>query len=187
MKPEKPVIYRTLGGEWLCPACWLDLKQPSSPFYRTDLGDTGILVCQGCGGVIEADRVPPRQPCVFCDIIAGDAPVEWVLRPDTWPDAVAFIPLNPVTEGHCLIVPKAHVRDFAEDPEVFAVTARRAAELMRFSPRAMNVITSRGKAATQSVWHLHLHLVPREVGDGLALPWYSGKGGGGHTRERGEE
>lgn len=120
--------------------------------------------------------------CPFCDIIAGRAQADWVLTPDTWPDAVAFIPLNPVTEGHCLIVPKTHVPDFATDPEVFAATARRAAELMRRTHRPMNVITSRGRAATQSVFHLHLHLVPREENDGLALPWYSGKSRKGNKR-----
>lgn len=180
MKPEKPVIYRTLDGDWLCPTCWWDLNRPSNPFYRTDLVDAETRVCRGCDEVIRVERASSPEPCVFCDIIAGEAQVEWVLRPDFWPDAVAFIPLDPVTEGHCLIVPKRHVQDFAEDPEIFAATARRAAELMRFTPRAMNVITSRGRAATQSVFHLHVHLVPRETDDGLALPWYSGKGGKFH-------
>ncbi|MEU1622380.1 HIT domain-containing protein [Streptomyces sp. NPDC005722] len=69
----------------------------------------------------------------------------------------------------------AHVADFASDPGVFAATARRAAELVRWAPRPMNVITSRGREATQSVFHLHLHLVPRAANDGLALPWYSGR------------
>jgi histidine triad (HIT) family protein len=114
-------------------------------------------------------------PCVFCEIVAGRSPAEWILSPDTWPDAVAFVPLDPVTEGHCLIVPKRHVQDFAADPEVFAATARRAAELMRWTARPMNVITSRGAEATQSIFHLHLHLIPRSKNDGLALPWYSGK------------
>jgi histidine triad (HIT) family protein len=98
-----------------------------------------------------------------------------VVPPDHWPDAVAFRPLNPVTEGHTLIVPKEHVPDFGADPEVFAATARRAAQLMRWTNRPMNVITSRGREATQSVFHLHVHLVPRHENDGLALPWYSGK------------
>ncbi|MGW1938990.1 HIT family protein [Streptomyces goshikiensis] len=113
--------------------------------------------------------------CPFCEIIAGRAPAEWILTPDTWPDAVAFQPLNPIVEGHTLIVPKTHVPDFAADPEVSAATMRRAAELMRWTPRPMNVITSRGREATQSVFHLHLHLVPRADNDGLALPWYSGR------------
>lgn len=113
--------------------------------------------------------------CPFCDIIAGRAPANWVVQPDHWPDAVAFAPLNPITEGHTLIVPKAHAADFTTDPETSAATMRRAAELMRWTDRPMNLITSKGRAATQSVFHLHLHLVPRAKDDGLALPWYSGR------------
>jgi histidine triad (HIT) family protein len=116
-----------------------------------------------------------RTPCVFCEIVAGREPATWVVAPDEWDDAVAFVPLNPVVEGHTLIVPKVHVQDFAADPDVSAATMRRAAELMRWTDRPMNVITSRGREATQSVFHLHLHLVPRAENDGLALPWYSGK------------
>lgn len=118
----------------------------------------------------------PNDPCVFCEIIAGRSPVEWVLNPEYyWPDTVAFVPLNPVVEGHTLVVPRTHVADFASNPEVSAMTMKRAAELMQWTPRPMNVITSRGPEATQSIFHLHLHLVPRAENDGLALPWYSGK------------
>lgn len=180
MRPQKPVAYRTLDGDWLCPTCWWDLNRPAKPIYPADLAEAEPLDCQGCEGAIQLDPPLAAEACVFCDIIAGGAPVEWVLRPDFWPDAVAFVPLKPVTEGHCLIAPKVHVRDFAEDPKVFAATARRAAELMRFTNRPMNVITSRGREATQSIFHLHLHLVPRAENDGLALPWYSGKGKSRH-------
>lgn len=108
-------------------------------------------------------------PCVFCEIVAGRSPAEWILSPDTWPDVVAFVPLEPVAEGHCLIVPKRHVQDFAADPEVFAATARRAAELMRWTARPMNVLTNRGREAGQHIMHLHLHLIPRGDGDGIRL------------------
>ena len=112
--------------------------------------------------------------CVFCDIAAVKAPARFRY---TWPDALAFYPLNPVTEGHLLVIPRVHVADFGEDPEVSAATMRRAAEAANHSypGTPMNLITSRGRAATQSVFHLHIHLVPRSEGDGLALPWYSGK------------
>ena len=106
--------------------------------------------------------------CPFCRIIRNEAPAEIVRD---WPDALAFVPLNPVVKGHTLVIPKAHVPDFAMSPLVSAVAMRRAAELMQWTPRPMNVITSRGHEATQSVFHLHLHLVPRHAGDGLALPW----------------
>lgn len=111
--------------------------------------------------------------CVFCAIVAGTAPATVVRE---WPDAMAFIPLNPVTAGHVLVVPRVHVADFAEDPEVSAAVMRRAAVLAGTRPDVdLNLITSKGRAATQSVFHLHLHLVPRRPNDGLALPWYSGR------------
>jgi histidine triad (HIT) family protein len=114
------------------------------------------------------------EPCPFCEIAAMRAPARFVY---TWPDALAFIPLNPVVDGHLLVIPRRHVTDFAADPEVSAATMRRAAEAASgIRPDGpMNLITSWGAEATQSVFHLHLHLVPRAEGDGLALPWYSGK------------
>lgn len=117
----------------------------------------------------------PEPPCPFCDIINERAEAHWVVLRDHWPDTIAIRPLNPVTPGHMLIIPKVHVPDAAADPEVSATTMRRAAEVMRWSDRPMNLITSRGREATQSVFHLHLHLVPRAENDGLALPWYSGR------------
>ncbi|MFF3928305.1 HIT family protein [Streptomyces hirsutus] len=111
--------------------------------------------------------------CVFCEIVAGRAPATIVRE---WPDALALVPLGPVVDGHTLVIPRQHVADFGEDPDVSATTMRRAAELAA-GEQPMNLITSRGREATQSVFHLHLHLVPRAADDGLALPWYSGRGG----------
>ncbi|MBQ0827678.1 HIT family protein [Streptomyces tagetis] len=115
----------------------------------------------------------PEEPCPFCEIVAGRAPATIVRA---WPDALAIVPLNPVRAGHTLVIPREHVTDFLVDPDVSAATMRRASQFGGDYPAgAMNLITSRGRAATQSVWHLHLHLLPRTEGDGLALPWYSGK------------
>lgn len=110
--------------------------------------------------------------CPFCEIVAGRAPATFVAE---WPDTIAILPLKPVVENHTLVIPREHVADFASDPLVSAKTMQRAAELVRWSPVEMNLITSRGPNATQSVYHLHLHLVPRSKNDGLALPWYSGR------------
>lgn len=107
-------------------------------------------------------------PCPFCKINTGRAPATFVHE---WCDAFAISPRNAVTDGHTLVIPKRHVPDFAADPEVAAATMRRAAQLGRSIGRPMNLITSWGAEATQSVPHLHLHLVPREAGDGLHLPW----------------
>lgn len=105
--------------------------------------------------------------CVFCEIIARRAPARFVR---TWSDVVAFEPLSPVTDGHVLVVPDRHVVDFVEDRWVTGRVMECAADLAR---RPMNLITSAGAEATQTVFHLHVHLVPRRVGDGLALPWTS--------------
>ncbi len=113
-----------------------------------------------------------EQPCPFCEINEGRAPAEFV---DEWSDAFAIVPHNPVVDGHTLVIPKTHVPDFGHNPDVTAATMKRAAQLAQKSAQPMNLITSRGREATQSVWHLHLHLVPRAANDGLALPWYSGK------------
>lgn len=107
--------------------------------------------------------------CVFCDIIHGKAPAVVVRE---WDDALAIVPLRPVVNGHTLVIPKRHVADAAADPDISAAAMRRAAEVV---PSPANIITSLGAEATQSVFHLHLHLVPRAENDGLALPWYSGK------------
>lgn len=110
--------------------------------------------------------MPETYDCPFCAIVAGRAPAEIVHE---WDDALAIVPLNPVTDGHLLVIPKVHVADVGHDPHVSAATMQRAAELA--AEQWCNVITSRGRVATQSVFHLHIHIVPRREDDGLALPW----------------
>jgi histidine triad (HIT) family protein len=80
-----------------------------------------------------------------------------------------------VTPGHVLVIPKRHVGDYTTDPVTSGTTMQRAAEL---AAAPSNLITSAGREATQSVGHLHLHIVPRPNGpnDRLALPWWSGRG-----------
>ena len=118
--------------------------------------------------------MPEMSTCPFCAIIHDGAP-STIVR--AWPDAICIIPLGPVTQGHLLVIPREHVADFTTSPEVSAATMARAAEMAELMGGPYNVITSKGREATQSVFHLHLHLVPRATNDGLGLPWYSGKGG----------
>ena len=103
--------------------------------------------------------------CVFCGIIAGAEPAT-VVR--CWDDALAIVPRSPVTAGHILVIPVQHVEDYTTDPDVTAIVARRAAAVGQYPS---NLITSAGAEATQSVRHLHAHVVPRSEGDGLPLPW----------------
>lgn len=111
--------------------------------------------------------------CPFCEIIAGLAPATVVRE---WPNAIAIVPLNPVTEGHTLVLSKDHAPDFTSGAEALLWPMMAAADLGREMGGDMNLITSRGAAATQTVFHLHLHLIPRREGDGLALPWTAGQG-----------
>lgn len=112
------------------------------------------------------------EVCPFCEILAFRAGATHLYM---WSDAIAIVPLKPVTAGHTLVIPRQHVADFAEDPAVAAVTMQRAAEFASAMDSPVNLITSKGREATQSVFHLHLHLLPRRENDGLALPWYSGR------------
>ncbi|MEV8248391.1 HIT domain-containing protein [Streptomyces rochei] len=106
--------------------------------------------------------------CVFCAIAAGEAPAIIVRE---WPDAMAVRPRSGgVHSRHVFVLPRVHVEDASTDPEVTAVVMCRAAELMAEHPAA-NLITSKGEAATQSVFHLHVPVVPRQEGDRLPLPW----------------
>lgn len=105
--------------------------------------------------------------CIFCAIIFGEAPANILME---WNDAIAIMPRNPVVPDHTLVLPITHVDNAAEQPDVTAATMRRAAEYARLF-RSANLITSIGSAATQTVFHLHVHVVPRKDGDGLLLPW----------------
>ncbi|MEU6990327.1 HIT family protein [Streptomyces sp. NPDC046465] len=114
-----------------------------------------------------------HELCPFCAIVLGRAPAEIVRELGS---ALAIVPLDPVVDGHLLVIPKHHVADFADDPYITGITAQCAAELARdLGLVSANLITSKGRAATQSVFHLHQHLLPRAENDGLALPWYSGR------------
>jgi len=110
--------------------------------------------------------------CIFCRIVRGESPVDLV-----WDDYSAWVirPLQPVVEDHVIVIPTRHQRDFATPykganfaPHTMTTASEYAA---KFPDRDYNLITSKGTAATQSVFHLHIHLVPRVKGDGLKLPW----------------
>ena len=114
----------------------------------------------------------PDDPCVFCEIVAGRAPAHVVYE---WPYALAIVPLDPVVEGHTLVLPKKHTEDFTTSSDGLLWAMVGAAQLAKKLGGSWNLVTSKGRAATQSVFHLHIHLIPRHEDDGLALPWSNGK------------
>ncbi|MFD7510505.1 HIT domain-containing protein [Streptomyces sp. NPDC059853] len=116
-------------------------------------------------------RKHPRPDCPFYAIIHDGAPATIVRE---WADALAIVPRGGgCTDGHLLVLPRAHVADFTVDPVVSATVQLRAAELAAEigGHGQWNYLTSCGPDATQTVYHLHLHVVPRTAGDGLSLPW----------------
>jgi len=121
---------------------------------------------------------PPASPvdadCVFCKIVAGKLPCFKLLEDET---TIAFMDINPVNPGHALAVAKGHWPTVDVIPaEVLANVARTAqkvaqASMKALQPAGVNLLQANGAAAGQSVPHLHMHIMPRHVGDGVALNW----------------
>jgi histidine triad (HIT) family protein len=117
--------------------------------------------------------------CLFCKIVAGELPATRVHEDER---TVAFMDINPATRGHVLVVPRAHSRDLleipADDLAACAAAARtlaaRASE--RLGADGVNLLNSCGRAAWQTVFHFHVHVIPRYAGDPLRLPWTPGPG-----------
>lgn len=115
------------------------------------------------------------EVCPFCEIVQRDDPdVREVYRDEF---VVAFFPTDPAVLGHTMIVPRQHVPDIWSVDEDTAghlarATVRLAAAVREaVKPEGLNVIQSNGAAATQSVFHLHVHLVPRWEGDAIGPIW----------------
>jgi histidine triad (HIT) family protein len=114
------------------------------------------------------------EDCLFCGIIAGDIPGQIV---DSDEKTVAFMDINPATKGHALVVPRTHSADLIEiapeDLSATAVAAQRLAKRMKdvLDADGINVINACGAAAWQTVFHFHLHVIPRYTDDPLKLPW----------------
>lgn len=112
--------------------------------------------------------------CLFCGIVAGDVPAQIV---DSDELTVAFMDINPATRGHALVVPRAHSADLMEieDDDLTATTlaARRLAKRMEeaLEPDGFNVLNACRPAAWQTVFHFHIHVIPRYEDDPLKLPW----------------
>lgn len=112
--------------------------------------------------------------CIFCKIVAGDIPAT-IVREDE--RTVAFMDIAPGTKGHCLVIPRAHAADLAEiPPDDLAACALAAQDLAqraldRLGADGVNLLNSCRPAAFQTVFHFHVHVIPRYEGDGLRLPW----------------
>jgi histidine triad (HIT) family protein len=121
-----------------------------------------------------------RDPdCLFCKIIAGELPGQIVAEDER---TVAFMDINPGTRGHLLVVPREHsanvLETAPEDLQATILTAQRMARQLteRLGADGVNLLNCCGSAAWQTVFHVHVHVIPRYADDPLRLPWVPAPG-----------
>ena len=112
--------------------------------------------------------------CIFCKIAGGELPATRVAEDDR---TVTFMDINPATRGHVLVVPREHAKDlYAIEPTDLAAVAQAAQRIAAVMPERLgaagvNLLNSCGRAAWQTVFHFHIHVIPRYDADPLRLPW----------------
>jgi histidine triad (HIT) family protein len=117
--------------------------------------------------------------CIFCKIVAGELPATIVAEDER---TIAFMDINPATRGHALVIPRAHSADLLsvepEDLTAAMLASQRLATRMReqLAADGVNLVNSCGAVAWQTVFHFHVHVVPRYAEDPLRLPWVPAPG-----------
>ncbi|MCW5731875.1 MAG: HIT family protein [Alphaproteobacteria bacterium] len=116
-----------------------------------------------------------RDPdCIFCKIVEGAIPSFKLFENDA---TLAFMDINPLNDGHCLVIAKPHHPDLFDLPPALlaevALSLARVARAVRdeLAPEGLNLLQANGRAAAQSVPHFHIHVVPRRMNDGASLNW----------------
>ena len=115
-----------------------------------------------------------NDDCIFCKIIRGEIPCFKVLEDA---DVLALMDVNPIAPGHVLVIPKHHAKDILETPldcvgKAFAGAGRVARAVQKtLAPDGINILQANGPGAKQSVFHLHVHVIPRGMDDGLSMNW----------------
>ena len=115
-----------------------------------------------------------EQDCIFCKIVAGEIPAQIIEQDE---HTLTFMDISPATRGHALVIPKRHATDLWEiDPEQLAAVseaARRQAVRVRdrLGAEGVNLMNSCRAEAWQTVFHFHMHVIPRYAADPLRLPW----------------
>ena len=112
--------------------------------------------------------------CIFCKVIAGEIPGQMI---DSDERTVTVMDINPATRGHVVVVTRAHAQNLLElgDDDLLAAmqTVRRVTKLLQdtLRPDGFNILHNIGRAAWQSIFHFHVHVIPRYADDPLQLPW----------------
>lgn len=132
--------------------------------------------------------MPADPDCLFCKIVAGEIPSTTVASDER---TIGFMDINPATRGHVLVIPREHYRDLHEiEPDDLAAVAKAAQELAArvrdaLGADGVNLLNSCGTAAWQTVFHFHVHVIPRYQDDPLRLPWVPGPGDAGEIATAG--
>jgi histidine triad (HIT) family protein len=119
--------------------------------------------------------------CIFCAIVAGELPATVIASDER---AIAIMDINPATRGHAIVIPRAHSQDIhdigAEDLAAVIALAQLVAGRARrhLGAEGVSLMHSAGRAAWQTVFHFHIHVIPRYGGDPLVLPWVPAPGDG---------
>ncbi len=117
--------------------------------------------------------------CIFCKIVAGELPATIIAEDER---TISFMDIQPASRGHALVIPRAHAADVHEiDPQDLAAVAQAAQRLAAkmvttLGADGVNLLNSSGRAAWQTVFHFHMHVIPRYEGDPLRLPWVPASG-----------
>jgi histidine triad (HIT) family protein len=117
--------------------------------------------------------------CIFCKIAAGELPATVVASEER---ALAFLDINPATRGHMLVIPRAHAQDIhdigGEDLAATTALAQRVAGMARerLGADGVTLLQASGAAGWQTVFHFHIHVIPRYVGDAMRQPWVPAPG-----------
>jgi histidine triad (HIT) family protein len=120
-----------------------------------------------------------ESDCIFCKILAGELPASIVSEDER---TVSFMDIAPATRGHALVIPRVHAADLLsvsdEDLAAVALAAKRLADRMkeRLGADGVNLLNACGSAAWQTVFHFHVHVIPRYRDDPLRLPWVPSPG-----------
>lgn len=128
--------------------------------------------------------------CVFCQIVAGTAPSAPVHEDDR---TLAFMNIAPATPGHLLVIPKDHATDLLDVPPDDLAASARTAQLMArrvvevLGADGVNLVHATRPVAGQTVFHVHLHVLPRYEGDGVQGMWSPSPGDPGAIRSIGEK
>lgn len=121
-----------------------------------------------------------QDNCIFCKIIAGEIPSHALYEDEQFK---VILDVNPATKGHALILPKEHFANLYELPEETAADAMKLAQRMmrkmteKLDCDGFNIVQNNGEAAGQTVFHFHMHLIPRYKNDGEILKYIAGEPG----------